>query len=154
MLDALRWLIAVEFIGLAAFPLAFYLLPKLADRGFTLSKPFGILLVSYLFWILGLANVPTAQPTAIVLVLLMAAASAYIAYRNLDALRKFVRREWRTLVIAEAIFLAFFIGWTLFRSYDPFINHTEQPMGPCPAVRLHQLAGRTPRRPLAARRVH
>ena len=55
-------------------------------------------------------------------------ASAYIAYRNFDALRDFITREWRTLVIAEAIFLVFFNGWTLFRSYDPFINHTEQPM--------------------------
>ena len=128
MLDALRWLITVELIGLAAFPLAFYLLPRLADRGFTLSKPLGILLVSYLFWVFGLAHIPTVQPTAIALVLLMAAASAYIAYRNLDDLRDFVTREWRTLVIAEVIFLVFFIGWTLFRSYDPFINHTEQPM--------------------------
>ena len=128
MLDALRWLITVELIGLAAFPLAFYLLPRLADRGFTLSKPLGILLVSYLFWVLGLAHIPTVQPIAIALVLLMAALSAYIAYRNFDDLRDFIVREWRTLVIAEAIFLVFFISWTLFRSYDPFINHTEQPM--------------------------
>ena len=128
MLDALRWLITVELIGLAAFPLAFYLLPRLADRGFTLSKPLGILLVSYLFWLLGLAHIPTVQPIAIALVLLMAALSAYIAYRNFDALRDFIIREWRTIVIAEAIFLVFFISWTLFRSYDPFINHTEQPM--------------------------
>ena len=128
MLDALRWIITVELIGLAAFPLAFYLLPRLADRGFTLSKPFGVLLVSYLFWMLGLANVPTGQPLAAVLVLLLAGASAYIAYRNFDDLRDFVTREWRTLVIAEAVFLVFFIGWAVFRSYDPFINHTEQPM--------------------------
>ena len=128
MLDALRWLITVELIGLAAFPLAFYLLPRLADRGFTLSKPLGILLVSYLFWLLGLAHIPTVQPIAIALVLLMAALSAYIAYRNFDDLRDFIVREWRTIVIAEAIFLVFFISWTLFRSYDPFINHTEQPM--------------------------
>ena len=128
MLDALRWLITVELIGLAAFPLAFYLLPRLADRGFTLSKPFGILLVSYLFWVFGLAHIPTVQPIAIALVLLMAALSIYIAYRNFDDLRDFIVREWRTIVIAEAIFLVFFISWTLFRSYDPFINHTEQPM--------------------------
>ena len=128
MLDALRWLIAVEFIGLAAFPLAFYLLPRLADRGFALSKPFGVLLVSYLFWALGLAHIPTAQPTAIALVVVMAVGSVYIAYRNIDDMREFVRREWRMLVIAEAVFLVFFVGWALFRSYDPFINHTEQPM--------------------------
>ena len=128
MLDALRWLIAVEFIGLAAFPLAFCLLPRLADRGFTLSKPLGILLVSYLFWVLGLAHIPTAQPTAIALVLLLTAASAYLTYRHRDDLRDFIVREWRTLAVAEAIFLVFFVGWALFRASDPFINHTEQPM--------------------------
>ncbi len=128
MFDALRWLIAVEIIGLAAFPLAFYLLPRLADRGFTLSKPLGILVVSYLFWVLGLAQIPSMQVTAIALVLLLASVSAYIAYRNLDELRDFITREWRTLLIAEAVFLLFFVGWALFRSYDPFINHTEQPM--------------------------
>ena len=128
MLDALRWLIAVEFIGLAAFPLAYCLLPRLADRGFTLSKPLGILLVSYLFWVLGLAHIPTAQPTAIALVLLLAAASAYLTYRHRDDLRDFIVREWRTLAVAEAIFLVFFVGWALFRASDPFINHTEQPM--------------------------
>ncbi len=128
MLDALRWLIIVELIGLAAFPLAFYLLPRLADRGFTLSKPLGILLVSYLFWALGLARVPTVQATLIALALLMAAAAAYIVYRRFDEFRDFVRREWRALLIAEAVFLVFFIGWALFRAYDPFINHTEQPM--------------------------
>ena len=128
MLDALRWLIAVEFIGLAAFPLAFCLLPRLADRGFTLGKPLGIMLVSYLFWVLGLAHIPTAQPTALALVLLLAAASAYLAYRHRDDLRGFIVREWRTLAVAEAIFLVFFVGWALFRASDPFINHTEQPM--------------------------
>ena len=128
MLDALLWLFTVELIGLAAFPLAFYLLPRLADRGFTLSKPLGILLVSYLFWVLGLAHIPTAQPTAIALVLLLVAASVYLTYRHRDDLRDFIAREWRTLAVAEAIFLVFFIGWALFRASDPFINHTEQPM--------------------------
>ncbi|MCY3544372.1 MAG: DUF2298 domain-containing protein [Chloroflexi bacterium] len=128
MLDALQWLITVEIIGLAAFPLAFCLLPRLADRGFTLGKPLGILLVSYLFWVLGLAHIPTAQPTAIALVLLLAAASAYLTYRHRDDLRGFIVREWRTLAVAEAIFLVFFVGWALFRASDPFINHTEQPM--------------------------
>lgn len=128
MLDALRWLLAVEIIGLAAFPLSYYLLPRLADRGFTLSKPFGILLVAYIFWALGLANVPSVQATAIAIVLLLAAASAVYVYRSIHHFRSFLIREWRTIAIAEAIFLLFFIGWTLLRAYDPFINHTEQPM--------------------------
>ena len=52
MLNVLWWFIAVEAIGLAAFPLAFYLLPKLSDRGFSLSKPLGILVVAYAYFLI------------------------------------------------------------------------------------------------------
>ncbi len=128
MLDAFRWLLTVEIIGLAAFPLVHYLMPRLADRGYAFSKPFGILLASYLFWVLGLAHIPTGRPTAFVLVALIAAAAAFLAYIRRDSLRRFILREWRTILVIEAVFLAFFIGWALFRSADPFINHTEQPM--------------------------
>lgn len=128
MLDAFRWLLAVEIIGLAAFPLIYYLLPRLADRGYAFSKPFGILLTAYLFWALGMAQIPTVRATAIALVVIMAAASAFYVYRNLAKFKRFVIREWRTIAVAEALFVAFFVGWALFRASDPFINHTEQPM--------------------------
>lgn len=128
MLDAFRWLLAVEIIGLAAFPLIYYLLPRLADRGYAFSKPFGILLTAYLFWALGMAQIPTVRATAIALVVVMAAASAFYVYRNIDEFKRFLQREWRTIAIAEALFVAFFVGWALFRASDPFINHTEQPM--------------------------
>lgn len=128
MLDAFRWLLAVEIIGLAAFPLAHYLMPRLADRGFAFSKPLGIVIVSYVFWTLGLARVPTGQPIAIALVILLAAAGAYIAYRNRESLRRLIAAEWRALLAAEAVFIGFFVFWALFRASDPFINHTEQPM--------------------------
>ena len=128
MLDALRWFITVEIIGLAAFPLTYYLLPRLADRGFTLSKPFGILLVAYLFWLLGLAHIPIGQATIIALLALIAAASAFYVYRNFGEFSRFALREWRTIAVAEVVFVVFFVGWALFRAHDPFINHTEQPM--------------------------
>ena len=152
MLDALRWLITVELIGLAAFPLAFYLLPRLADRGFTLSRPLGILLVSYLFWLLGLAHIPTVQPIAIALVLLMAALSVYIAYRNFDGLRGLHHAR-----VAHPRHSRGNLPRLLHRlDALPFLRPLHQPHraadGPRPAKRLHQLAGRASRRPLAARR--
>ena len=45
MLNFLWWLLIVEAIGLAAFPLAYYLLKRLPDRGFSVSKPLGILIL-------------------------------------------------------------------------------------------------------------
>src|SRR5437660_1571302 len=49
------WLVAVELLGLAALPLAMATLPRLADRGYGLSKVLGLLLVTYVNYLLGSA---------------------------------------------------------------------------------------------------
>ncbi len=129
MSDILLWLIIVEIIGLAAFAPAYLLLPKLADRGWGLSKPLGILFVGYAAWILSVLRVvPSVRVTLLVIVIILAAAAVALFYVRRDEVIAFVRREWRLIVAAELVFLAFFALWTLFRAADPAINHTEQPM--------------------------
>lgn len=129
MSDILLWLITVEIIGLAAFAPAYFLLPKLADRGWGLSKPLGILIVGYIAWILSaLRLVPSVQLTLLVIVMILAALAATLFYARRDEFVAFVKREWRLLLAAELVFLAFFALWTMFRAFDPAINHTEQPM--------------------------
>ncbi len=129
MSDILLWLLTVEIIGLAAFAPAYFLLPKLADRGWGLSKPLGILVVGYAAWILSVLRVvPSVRLTLLAIVIILAAASAALFYARRDEIVAFVKREWRLLVAAELVFLIFFALWTLFRAYDPAINHTEQPM--------------------------
>ena len=59
MADTIFWYFIITAIGLAAFPLAFRLLPGLPDRGYTASRALGLLLTGYLFWLsdsLGLLN--------------------------------------------------------------------------------------------------
>ncbi len=129
MLNAFWWLLTVEAIGIAAFPIAYALLPRLRDRGYSVTKPLGILILGYLAWILSVLHVvPSVRLSIALLLLAMGAASAWYAWHHREELKAFVRREWRTIVIVEAVFLAFFIGWAIFQAYDPAINHTEQPM--------------------------
>ena len=129
MSNILVWLITVELIGLAAFPLAYLLLPRLADRGFGLSKALGLLLVAYAAWILSVLHVlPSVRVSLAGLLAVLVAVSCWSGYRNRDALIAFVRRRWRLLAATEMVFLVTFLGWTLFRMYDPAIDHTEQPM--------------------------
>ena len=105
------------------------MLPKLADRGWGLSKPLGILVVGYIAWILSaLRLVPSVRLTLLVIVIILAALAAALLYARRDEFFAFVRREWRLLLAAELVFLSFFALWTLFRAFDPAINHTEQPM--------------------------
>ena len=119
----------VELIGLAAFPLAYFLLPRLADRGFGLSKALGILFIGYASWILSTLHVlPSVQASLVGLLAAMIAVSCWLAYRGREALIEFARQNWRLLAATEIVFLITFLGWTLFRMYDPAIDHTEQPM--------------------------
>ena len=129
MSSVVVWLATVEIIGLTAFPLAFFLFPKLQDRGYGLCKTLGILIIGYAAWILSVTHiVPSVPATLGVLVVVMAAASALLIYKRGEDMLDFLKRRWRLIAVSELIFLAFFIGWTLFRAYDPAIDHTEQPM--------------------------
>ncbi len=49
---ALRWYLVVQLFGLAALPLCLRLFRWLPDRGYTVSKPLGLLLTGWLFWLL------------------------------------------------------------------------------------------------------
>ena len=129
MLDALWWLGAAELVGLAAWPLAFYLLPQLSDRGYSVCKPLGLLIVGFASWLLSALHiVPAIMPTLWLMLAVMASLSVRLVWTRRTELKAFVVRERRTLVAIEAVFLIFFVGWTIFRSFDPAIDHTEQPM--------------------------
>ena len=129
MVDAFIWLIAIEILGALAFPLAFLLFRRLPDRGYTLTKPLALVLSSYLLWIAGLTHlIPNARITIFGILLLGALIAGWTAYWKRGELRDFLRSEWRTLLVAEAVFLGFFVLWLAIVSEIPAINHTEKPM--------------------------
>ena len=129
MVDALVWLITLEFLGVLGFPLAFALFSRLPDRGYSVAKAFALLLLGYLLWVFGLTQlIPNSLGTILVIILLGAAVAIWLAIRQRQPILRFLRAEWRTLLIAEGIFLAFFLVWMGIVSEIPAINHTEKPM--------------------------
>ena len=129
MVNVLLWLAAVEALGLIAFPLAHRLLPHMRDGGFSLSKPLGIMVFGYLLWVLSVVRAaPSAQATAILLLAALGGLSGWYAWRHRDELRELIVRERAALIATEVVFLAVFIGWVVYKSHDPAIDHTEQPM--------------------------
>ena len=50
--DIFIWWLALEIIGLAALPVAAYIGSNLKDSGYSISKPLGLLLLTYSTWIL------------------------------------------------------------------------------------------------------
>ena len=129
MSSFILWLAAVEIVGLAAFPICHFLFPRLRDRGYAVSKVFGLLLLGYVSWALSALHlVPSVRLTIVGLLVLMAAVSAWYAWGRRREMVEFLRRERDGILLAEGAFLAVLVAWTLYRAYDPAITHTEQPM--------------------------
>ncbi len=129
ILDIILWLAAIEVIGFAAFPLVFVIFRRFDDRGYAFSKPLGLLFLVYPIWLTGsLGIIPAGKITAFLALTSLILLGLFVARKNAKQMRIFFIDRWRILLIGEAIFLVFFLGWTLYRTYDPIYTHTEQPM--------------------------
>jgi YYY domain-containing protein len=129
MLQAIGTLLTVELIGLAAFPLVARAFPVLADRGWAISKPVGMLIVATAVWLVSYTQlIPNTPVTWWVFLLLLAVASTWILRSDWRQLRKSLARRWRIIVTIELVFLAFFAMFLSMRAFDPAASGTEKPM--------------------------
>ncbi len=129
MSETLVWWVMVQVVGLAALPLCLVLFRRLPDRGYTLSKPFALLLVGYLFWILNVVHVlPNTTRGIWAVLLLLFVASGYLLWRRLDELLDFVRQHWWLIAATEVVFFLAFITAAYLRSFVPDLGGTEKPM--------------------------
>lgn len=129
----LVWLFAIELAAFALVPCSAMLFRGLPDRGFLLTKPLGLLVLSYL------AHAPSAWGFAdytrgeimIALGVMVAGGIATAAFwwRELAA---WVRARWRFLLFAQAFFLLAFVFAYWLRLQNPDLWHParggEKPM--------------------------
>ena len=128
MIDALRWLVVLEVLGLAFLPLSAWLLRALPDRGYGATRIVGLLAVTYVTWLIG-SFVSIAGSAVLPLIVVVVAAAVgwwFYGRETVDGLRAALR----VVAVEEAIFLAGFIAWCLLRAFviHPGVVHTEQPM--------------------------
>jgi YYY domain-containing protein len=130
ILSAFHWYIVLILVGIISFPITFRFLPRLASKGYALSKPLGLLLWGYFFWILCelglLQNNIGGEYFALGCVLFCSA----LALRNGKAkeLWQWIKENWKTILTVELVFLAFFVFWAIVRATNPEITGTEKPM--------------------------
>ena len=127
------WLLAVYAGTLVTLPLGLVVFRALPDRGYLLARPLGLLLLTYVPWLLAsLGWIGFGRTSIAVGFLLTALISGWLAYRSRDSLLNFVRRRWRLLLAEEALFLIAFLAFVLVRAANPDLWHPylggEKPM--------------------------
>ena len=129
MSETLRWWFLLVVIGTLLLPLCLAVFRRLPDRGYALSKPFGLLLLGYVFWLLNSFHILPNDPRGILASLVpLIALSAWFAYREWDDLVEWIREHWHYIAGVEALFFIAFITAVWLRSTVGEITGTEQPM--------------------------
>ena len=129
MSEAIVWFLALEGLGVIALPWTYAVFRFLPDRGLTLAKPLGLLVLAYIVWLLGLTHIlPNTQLTIWIVFAGLGLGSARLASRHWEEIRDFIRTHWLALATGEVIFVLMFVAWALVVSGSPGISHTEKPM--------------------------
>ena len=123
-----RWLLALELIGWALYPLLYLVTPGLRDRGLTVAKPFALLLLVYPAWFVAALGPSAFTVVALATTLAVGAAIGWGLALAQGGVLPFLHASWRYAVAAEALFIAAFLGYAWLRGYTPHIAGTEKPM--------------------------
>lgn len=130
MLAWFLWYLIISLLGLLAFPLAYRLLPGLAERGYALSRTLGWLLWGFFFWFLGVLGITGNDLGGQLLALLILGILSYLALRKTGwaELSAWLQAQRRLVLVVELLFLLAFAAWAFVRSANPEIMGTEKPM--------------------------
>ncbi|MBI2934831.1 MAG: hypothetical protein HYY29_04595 [Chloroflexi bacterium] len=111
-----RWWLVMELLGLIAFPLVACVARNLEDRGYCIAKALGLLLLSYLVWIISTARVlPFGYGSILVALLVVGGAGVWLS-RNGFSLREMPVKK---MVLTDLVFLVAFGLFAFILRYKP-----------------------------------
>lgn len=129
MIEILKWYLLIVVFGAISFPVAFWFFKSLPDKGYSLTKPFGILLVGYVYWLLGYAKIlPVSVGGAVTAALILAMVSLLTFRKYREDINAWWKANKSLIVFQELLFLAAFVFFVAFRAANPDISATEKPM--------------------------
>jgi YYY domain-containing protein len=128
MADVVAFWAAALIVAVLGFPIAAVLLRRLPDAGAGLSFPLGLVIASYIYFILRVLRVlPPGRGGYLAAIALLGLIAAATAGRD-RWLAVTWWRAWPGLVAAFGLFTLAFFGYVAFRSYNAEVGGTEQPM--------------------------
>jgi len=126
-IGVLIWAIIVWFFGFLVWPIVFDLFPHLIDKGYSISKILGLLIIGYVVWILGSFGYIAVTINGIVTALIIVCVINRMYWKNGEAFL-WMRAHKRYVLIVEGLFVIFLLFMAYIRYLNPAIVGTEKPM--------------------------
>ena len=125
----ISWYFIISLLGWLTFPLAHFLFPALADRGYTLSRAAGLLIWGYVFWLLASLGIAQNDMGGILLALaFIIGLSVWAIVNRKSEFVNFLRSNLPLILTTEVLFFIAFVFMAFVRSANPELNGTERPM--------------------------
>jgi uncharacterized membrane protein len=125
----ISWYILITLLGWLTFPLAYRLFPSLADRGYALSRAFGLMLWGYVFWLFANFGIAQNDMGGLLLGLMVVGGlSAWMFINRRSEIGNWIGENRRLIITTELLFLIAFGLFAFFRAANPEIVGTEKPM--------------------------
>ena len=125
------WWLAIALAGFAALPLCFRLLGGLPDKGYTLSRAIGMLILTFVYWLLNSFGLLENSAGSVVLSWVLVLLLSLFVYAQKGDWRD-IRAWWQEnrllVLVTELLFLLLFLVWAAYRAHQNAILYTEKPM--------------------------
>ena len=126
------WWLLIAIAGWTVMPLAWRLLGGLPDRGYTLAKPLGLLLIGFVYWLLVSLGLLGNTTGGILVAWLIVLAVSLLALNRLRPNQLSWSAYWQenrtVILVSEVLFAVLFFTWLLYRAHNPDTQSTEKPM--------------------------
>lgn len=120
----ISWYIVITILGWLTFPLAYTLFPALTDRGYAISRAFGLLIWGYVFWLfasLGIAQNDVGGLLLALLILIGLSVWAAVTDRGPRTVVQWLTDNRRLILSTELLFLLAFAAMAWVRANNPEI---------------------------------
>jgi len=132
VLGLLLWYFTIFVLGLFTYPIVRRLFPGLADKGYPISRAFGLLLLAYFPWLLGSFGIAYSRLTIGLVFATIVVLGTLLGYKERNVLRIEWRENRKYYLMIEGLFLAIFLFDLLIRIGNPDLWHPskggERPM--------------------------
>jgi YYY domain-containing protein len=109
-LAAVVWAISLILLGWIAFPIAFVTLGGLPDRGYALARVLGLLMLSYIPWLLAsLKLLPHTRGTIVLALAGLAILSLILFIKRRQEIMVFIRQRAGYMLLVEAVGVGLFL---------------------------------------------
>ena len=123
LLFVLEWWLVIFLMGISFLPLTQRFFSIFIDKGYIFSKILGILLVSYLTFVISFLHIlKFSQAESIILWIILSALSFYSFRKQKLELKKI----YKLLIFEEFLFFASLLTWSIVKSFQPDIHDLEK----------------------------